>query len=207
MGKPDYTFELALAGEERNLVAGVDEAGRGPLAGPLVAAAVILPLGAEMAGLDDAKKLSPSRRMRVAELVKERAVAWAVGVVEVDYIDRHGILAATYQAMRLAVAALRPSPSFLLVDGGVLPGVTLPQWGVVKGDGLCCSVAAASVLAKTHRDALMEELDLRYPGYGLATHKGYATRQHWEALRRLGPSPCHRLSFLSGLGWRESEVC
>lgn len=195
---PDYMFELAISGG-RGLVAGVDEAGRGPLAGPVVAAAVILPSGLVIPGLDDGKKLTPARREQVAALVRENAVAWAVGVVEVEYIDREGILAATYLAMRQAIGALAPGPSFLLVDGGVLPGVGLPQWGVIRGDSLCCSVAAASVLAKVHRDTLMLDMEDRYPGYGFALHKGYATRTHWEALTRLGPSPCHRRSFLSCL--------
>ncbi|MDI6895108.1 MAG: ribonuclease HII [Bacillota bacterium] len=193
---PDYRFELALS-EGRGPVAGVDEAGRGPLAGPVVAAAVVLPSGLVIPGLDDGKKLVPDRRERVAALVRERALAWAVGVVEVEYIEREGILAATYRAMRRAVVGLALRPSFLLVDGGVLPGVEQPQWGVIRGDALCCSVAAASVLAKVHRDAIMRELDARYPGYGFARHKGYATRDHCAALARLGPSPCHRLSFLS----------
>lgn len=193
---PDYRFELALS-EGRGPVAGVDEAGRGPLAGPVVAAAVVLPSGLVIPGLDDGKKLVPDRRERVAALVRERALAWALGVVEVEYIEREGILAATYRAMRRAVVGLALRPSFLLVDGGVLPGVEQPQWGVIRGDALCCSVAAASVLAKVHRDAIMRELDTRYPGYGFARHKGYATRDHCAALARLGPSPCHRLSFLS----------
>jgi len=206
---PDYSFEMALSGG-RGLVAGMDEAGRGPLAGPVVAAAVILPPGLIIPGLDDSKKLTPARREELAALVKARAVAWALGVVEVEYIDREGILAATYRAMQQALAGLSLRPSYLLVDGGVLPGVGLPQWGVVRGDCLCCSVAAASVLAKVHRDAIMLEMDARYPGYGFARHKGYATRVHWEALARLGPSPCHRLSFLSSrypAGREEGECC
>lgn len=193
---PDYRFEMALSGGQ-GPVAGLDEAGRGPLAGPVVAAAVILAPGTVIPGLDDCKRLAPARRVEVARLVRERALCWAVGVVEVDYIEREGILAATHRAMRLALEGLSVRPRFLLVDGGVLPGTGLPQWGVIRGDGLCCTVAAASVLAKVHRDALMEELDARYPGYGFARHKGYATREHREALARLGPCPCHRLSFLS----------
>ncbi|MDI6823441.1 MAG: ribonuclease HII [Bacillota bacterium] len=193
---PDYRFELALSGG-RGPVAGVDEAGRGPLAGPVVAAAVILTPGTVIPGLDDGKRLAPGRRVQVAGLVREQALSWAVGVVDVEYIEREGILAATHLAMHLALEGLTVRPSFLLVDGGVLPGVNQPQWGVIRGDALCCSVAAASVLAKVHRDAIMEELDARYPGYGLARHKGYATREHRVALARMGPSPCHRLSFLS----------
>ncbi|HHY93506.1 MAG TPA: ribonuclease HII [Firmicutes bacterium] len=195
---PDFAFEVAIAGGEEGLVAGIDEAGRGPLAGPVVAAAVILPAGADIPHLDDGKKLSPARREQVCGLVQATALAWAVRVVEVDYIDRYGILPATYLAMRLALGALKPSPSYLLVDGGILPGVDLPQWGVIRGDGLCCSVAAASVLAKVYRDRLMVELDRRCPAYGFAIHKGYATRLHRQALARMGPSPYHRLSFLSG---------
>jgi len=207
---PDYTFELALSGG-RGPVAGVDEAGRGPLAGPVVAAAVILPPGVVIPGLDDGKKLAPLRREQVAAAVKERALAWAVGVVDVDYIEREGILAATHLAMRRAIEGLGLRPAFLLVDGGVLPGVELPQWGLIRGDALSCSVAAASVIAKVHRDAIMLELDARYPGYGFARHKGYATREHRAALARLGPCPCHRLSFLgtggAGVGGDDEGEC
>ncbi len=190
-----FLFERRLWNRGFRLVAGVDEAGRGPLAGPVVAAAVILPPDAWLPGLDDSKRLTPARREALAPLIREQAVAWSVAVVGVEEIDRHNIACAAFLAMERAVAGLTPAPDHLLVDGFPIPALALPQQAIVGGDGLSNAIAAASVLAKVHRDRLMEEYDALYPGYGFAVHKGYPTPAHREALRRLGPSPIHRRSF------------
>ncbi len=176
-------------------VAGVDEAGRGPLAGPVVAAAVILDPGRPIEGLDDSKRLAPAVRARLAAAIRERALAWALGRAEVDEIDRLNILQATLLAMRRAVEALRPRPDYALVDGDRWPPLPCPGEPVVGGDAREPAIAAASILAKTARDAEMVALDRRFPGYGFAAHKGYATAAHLAALRQLGPCPAHRRSF------------
>lgn len=176
-------------------VAGVDEAGRGPLAGPVVAAAVMVAPGFTLAGLDDSKRLRPRAREALAPLIMEGSLAWAVAVVDVAYIDRHNIAQATFDAMRQAVFALTPAADAVLVDGFPCPGLGLPQEGIPGGDGLSVSIAAASVLAKVHRDRLMVEYARQYPGYGFEVHKGYPTRDHREALVRLGACPLHRTSF------------
>ncbi len=176
-------------------IAGVDEVGRGPLAGPVVAAAVILDPGRPIQGLADSKRLSPRRREVLAGLIRERALAWALGRAEVEEIDRLNILHASLLAMRRAVEALRLPPVKALVDGNRCPVLSCPAEAVVGGDALVACISAASILAKVARDAEMVALDRRYPGYGLAIHKGYPTAAHLEALRRLGASPLHRRSF------------
>lgn len=176
-------------------VAGVDEVGRGPLAGPVMAAAVILPPDACLPGLDDSKRLTPRQREALAPLIRAAAVAWHVAAADVAYIDQHNIARAAFQAMRLAVEGLAVPPDFLLVDGFRIPGVVYPQEAIVGGDHLSMAIAAASVLAKVERDRLMDEYGLVYPGYGFEIHKGYPTPAHREAIRRLGPCPIHRLSF------------
>lgn len=176
-------------------VAGVDEAGIGPLAGPVVAAAVVFPAGFGLEGVDDSKRLSPVRRRALAEEIRLGAASYGVAVVEPSEIDRLNIYQAGLLAMRRAVEGLHPAPQHLLVDGRRIPGLELPQERWIKGDARCHAIAAASILAKTERDALMESFDAEYPGYGFATHKGYATRSHRDAIRRLGPSPIHRRSF------------
>jgi ribonuclease HII len=174
----------------------VDEAGMAPLAGPVVAAAVILPRGWRVEGLDDSKKITdPARREALAAEVKAHAVAWAVGLSEVEEIDRVNIYHAGLQAMRRAVVGLAVRPDFVLVDARTVPECPAPQRGIIQGDALSLTIAAASVVAKTTRDALMARLDAAYPGYGLAAHKGYPTPQHFAALKRLGASPIHRRSF------------
>ena len=178
-----------------SLVAGVDEAGRGPLAGPVVAAAVILDPAAPIAGLDDSKRLSPRRRADLAGEIRERAASWAVARVDVDVIDAINILQATMQAMREAVGRLDPAPDLILVDGNRCPDVPCPVRAVVGGDATVAAIGAASILAKVARDREMIEMDRRYPEYGFARHKGYGTQAHRDALLRLGPSPIHRLSF------------
>ena len=182
------------------LTAGVDEAGRGPLAGPVVAAAVILDAARPIAGLADSKALSPSRRESLAIEVRSSSIAWGLGWADAAEIDAINILQATMLAMRRAVAALQVAPAHVIVDGNRCPDLRgLPfectTEAVVKGDALVASVSAASILAKVARDAYMRELDGRYPGYGFADHKGYPTSAHVAAIRRLGPSPVHRLSF------------
>jgi ribonuclease HII len=190
---------VTVAGSARHTaldrVAGVDEVGRGPLAGPVVAAAVILDPARPVAGLADSKVLSPRRRTAVAEAVRDTALAWALGRAEVAEIDRLNILQATLLAMQRAVVALSRSPQLALVDGNRCPSLPCAAVAVVGGDRSVAAISAASVLAKVARDDEMAELDARYPGYGLAAHKGYPTAAHREALARLGPLPIHRRSF------------
>lgn len=176
-------------------VAGVDEAGRGPLAGPVSAAAVILDPARPIQGLDDSKKLTPARRDALDLEIREHALAWAVAWASAEEIDRINILQASMLAMQRAVAALSIRPRRVLVDGNRCPDVGCEARAVIGGDGLVPSIGAASILAKVARDRLMCELDRTFPGYGFAGHKGYPTRAHIEALRRLGPCPEHRRSF------------
>ena len=188
-------FETELWQQGFAQIAGVDEAGVGPLAGPVVAGAAILPRDYKLRELNDSKKLDEATRDALAERIKTDAVAWAIGVAEVEEIDRLNIYRAGLLAMRRAVETLSVTPSFLLVDARKIPDLTIPQRGVVRGDAQSASIAAASSLAKTARDAMMLELDRQFPGYGLAGHKGYPTPEHFAALRRLGASPIHRRSF------------
>ncbi|MBE3577382.1 MAG: ribonuclease HII [Limnochordales bacterium] len=187
--------ERELQSEGYRVIAGVDEAGRGPLAGPVVAAAVIFPPGVMLPGIRDSKTLTPARRKQLYDLICRKALACAVGVVSNEIIDECNILQATMLAMRQAVEALPVVPDFCLVDGNRLPELPCPGEAVVDADATCFVVACAGIVAKVYRDRLMEELDRRYPGYGLASHKGYATAAHLEAIRQLGPSPVHRISF------------
>lgn len=189
--------ERELRAENYLYIAGIDEAGRGPLAGPVYAAAVILDPDTEILGLNDSKKLSEKKRESLALEIKEKALAWSVYACDADVIDEINILEATKQAMSGAVRHLAPPPDFLLIDAVKLPDFPEDrQKSLIKGDAVCNAVAAASVLAKTARDAEMRELDKRYPGYGFARHKGYGTKAHYEALDKLGPCPVHRRSFL-----------
>jgi len=188
-----YEQELWSAGIAH--VAGVDEAGMSPLAGPVVAAAVILPQGCRLPGVDDSKKLDATRRERLAVEIRARAVAFGVGVVEADEIDRVNIYRAGLLAMLRAVRALSTEPEAVLVDARRIPEITMRQQAIVKGDAKSLSIAAASIVAKTTRDARMLELDAVYPGYGLARHKGYPVAEHVAALEKLGPCPIHRRSF------------
>jgi ribonuclease HII len=176
-------------------IAGLDEVGRGPLFGPVVAAAVILPTGCRLQGLTDSKKLSEKQRNRLDPEIRLNAVAWAIAAVDAETIDRINIRQASLLAMRLAVQQLALSPDFLLIDGRDTIEWNCPQQAVIHGDAISLSIAAASVLAKVHRDRLLVELDRQFPGYGLAQHKGYCSLQHIEALARLGPTPLHRKSF------------
>lgn len=185
--------------------AGIDEAGRGCLAGPVVAGAVILPPDFDLPGLTDSKKLSSRRRAELAQAIKAQAVSWALGFSWPGEIDRINILQATLAAMARALDALTVRPGLVLVDGNQRFASPLPQRAVVGGDALHPCISAASILAKTFRDDLLLYMDRRYPGYGLAEHKGYGTKVHLDALRRLGPSPAHRLSF-RGVGSRPRET-
>lgn len=176
-------------------IAGLDEAGRGPLAGPVVAAAAVLPPRCRLPGVADSKLLSAARRERLHDLIMERARRVGIGIAEARTVDRLNVLAATHIAMQAAIEQLDPPPELLLIDGRGLPGARIPQRAVVGGDRICASIAAASILAKVVRDRLMMKLDARYPGYGFGSHKGYATREHLARLAELGPCPEHRLTF------------
>ena len=176
-------------------IAGLDEVGRGPLFGPVVAAAVILPKGCRLPGLNDSKKLTEKQRNQLDPEIRQNAIAWAIAAVDAETIDRINIRQASLLAMRLAVQQLALTPDYLLIDGRDTIDWPCPQQAVIHGDALSLSIAAASVLAKVHRDRLLVELDLQFPGYGLASHKGYCSPQHIEALARLGPTPLHRKTF------------
>jgi len=188
-------MEKALRSKGIVHVAGVDEAGMSPLAGPVAAAAVILPAGVRIAGINDSKQLDAASREEIAVEIKSRAIAWSVAYAEVEEIDRINIYWSGILAMRRAVEGLEPMPQHLLLDARRLKDVALPQDAIIKGDAKCACIAAASILAKTARDAVMRELDRRYPGYGFAEHKGYPVRLHYSMLNKLGASPVHRRSF------------
>lgn len=194
---------LALMHEFENkytdyqLICGIDEAGRGPLAGPVVAGACILPKDAEILYLNDSKKLSEKKREELFVEIKEKAVSWAVGIIDNQTIDDINILQATYKAMRTAVSQLNTEPELLLVDAVTIPDTSIKQVGIIKGDAKSVSIAAASILAKVTRDHLMIEYDAMYPEYGFAKHKGYGTAQHIAAIREFGLTPIHRRSFMT----------
>lgn len=188
------------------LLAGVDEAGRGPLAGPVYAAAVILDAEQPIAGLADSKTLDENTRARLDTEIRAHALAWAIGAASAQEIDQLNILRATMLAMQRAVAGLRVAPRYVLVDGNQCPALDYPVVSVIKGDARYASISAASILAKVARDRVMVELDQRYPGYGFAEHKGYGTAQHLYALRNLGVTPEHRRSFAPVLSIVEGAV-
>ena len=192
----DLSRECALRARGIFLVAGIDEAGRGPLAGPVLAASVILPEGFSLEGIDDSKKLSPRAREKLfLKLTTNPSVFWATGKATPQEIDRLNILRATYLAMARSAAALRPRPDHALVDGRPVDGLPIPHTSLVGGDGLSLSIAAASIIAKVTRDRLMVKVDRRYPQFGFARHKGYGVPQHLAALKIHGPCPAHRRSF------------
>jgi ribonuclease HII len=176
-------------------IAGVDEVGIGPLAGPVVAAAVVFPAGTEIEGIDDSKALEPEVRDALDAEIRARATGIGLGVVDVEEVDRLNVYHAGLQAMKLAVEALPTPPQHVLVDSRTIPGLPQPQNSFDKGDGLNFSIAAASIVAKVYRDRLMTDLDAVYPGYGFGSHKGYSTPEHQASIRRLGPCPIHRRSF------------
>lgn len=193
----EYEKRAQAAGAR--LIAGMDEAGRGPLAGPVVAAAVILDPEKPVYGVDDSKKLSPKRRAALKLEIEEKAIAIGVGIVDVETIDRINILEATKLAMKKAVAALEPQPELLLIDAVQLKDLAIPQQAIIKGDALSVSIAAASIIAKETRDDMLRAYEELYPEYGFAAHKGYGTRQHMEAIRQYGPLPVHRRTFLKNI--------
>lgn len=177
-------------------ICGIDEAGRGPLAGPVVAGAVVLPKDCEILFLNDSKKVSEKRREELFLEIQEKAIAWSVGIVGPDVIDEINILQATYQAMRQAIAGISVTPDILLNDAVTIPGVDIMQIPIVKGDAKSVSIAAASIMAKVTRDHMMAEYDTLFPEYGFAKHKGYGTAVHIGMLKELGPCPIHRRSFI-----------
>ncbi len=195
-----YAFEREVYSKNSyRYICGVDEAGRGPLAGPVYAAAVILPRDRELPGLDDSKKLSPKKRESLFRLITENAVSYKICSVDEKEIDRTDILSATLKAMEMAVEGLDVKPDMVFIDGNCLPRLTCPARAVIRGDGLLASVAAASILAKVSRDRFMLGQDKLYPQYGFASHKGYPTKQHYRNIFRFGVCPIHRMSFLKNL--------
>ena len=196
---PGYDYEEALANEGYTAICGCDEAGRGPLCGPVVAAAVILPQGLEIEGLNDSKKLTEKKREKLFDVIREKAIAYAIAEASPEEIDRINILNASMLAMRRAVEALPVKADFALIDGNCSRGFSIPTETVVKGDAKSYSIAAASILAKVTRDRGCIELDREYPEYGIAKHKGYPTKDHMDAVREHGPAPIYRRSFLKFL--------
>ena len=194
-----WTLENEIYGEGYRLICGVDEAGRGPLAGPVYAAAVILPRGLVIEGLDDSKKLTEKKREALFEPIREQAVACGIASASVEEIETLNILNATFLAMNRAIEKLSPVPALALIDGNRNTGITFPSRCVVKGDARCADIAAASVLAKVSRDRFMLEMAKQYPRYRFEQHKGYGTKLHYDMLREYGPSPIHRMSFLKKL--------
>ena len=192
----DYTIENQLHSEGYSLVCGVDEAGRGPLCGPVFAAACILPDGLVLEGLNDSKKLTPKKRDQLFDLICENAIAYCIASASVEEIDELNILEADLLAMRRAVDGLSQKADFALIDGNIARDFQIPARAIIGGDAKSPSIAAASILAKVARDRDCIELDTQYPQYGIAKHKGYGTKQHMEALRTYGPSPIHRKQFI-----------
>ena len=193
---PDLTYENAAKAKGYSLVCGVDEAGRGPLAGPVCAAAVILPEDCEIPGLNDSKKLTPKKREELFTVITENALAYGIGWGSVEEIDEINILNAAMLAMRRAIDALPVKADYALVDGNIARDFTVPAETVIGGDGISPSIAAASILAKVSRDRLCDEMERDFPGYGIGKHKGYCTKVHREAILALGPAPIHRKTFL-----------
>ena len=197
---PDFSYELEAKNKGYNLVCGVDEAGRGPLAGPVCAAAVILPDNCVIEGLNDSKKISEKKREMLYDVILEKALAYCVAFGTLEEIEEYNILEATYIAMNRAIEGLKIKADFALIDGNRVPkGITIPCETVVKGDSKSFSIAAASILAKVTRDRLMLEYDKQYPEYLFATHKGYGTKAHYEAIKQHGVCEIHRLSFLKNV--------
>ena len=191
-----WQLEKEIYAEGFSLLCGVDEAGRGPLAGPVYAAAVILPRGFVIDGLNDSKKLTEKKREALFGPICEAAISFGIARAEVEEIEELNILNATFLAMNRAIAQLDPKPSLALIDGNRNTGITFPSRTVIKGDGRCADIAAASVLAKVSRDRYMLQMAEKYPAYHFEAHKGYGTAAHYAALREFGPSPIHRMSFL-----------
>lgn len=194
-----WALENEIYDEGFTLLCGVDEAGRGPLAGPVCAAAVMLPRGHVIEGLNDSKKLTEKRREELYDVIREESVSYGIAFASVEEIETLNILGATFAAMNRAIAQLSPAPELALIDGNRTKGIEVPARCVVKGDARCADIAAASVLAKVTRDRYMLEMAAQYPQYHFERHKGYGTKQHYDALLKYGPSPIHRMSFLKKL--------
>ena len=191
-----WELENSIYEEGYSLLCGVDEAGRGPLAGPVYAAAVILPRGLVIEGLNDSKKLSDRKRRELFDVIKAESLTYGIASASVEEIEEHNILAATFMAMNRAIAQLSPQPELALIDGNRSTDIFVPNRAVIKGDSLCADISAASILAKVSRDTYMLEMAEKYPEYRFDKHKGYGTKLHYEMLRKYGPSPIHRPSFL-----------
>lgn len=191
-----WTIENEIYDSGIKILCGVDEAGRGPLAGPVCAAACILPRELAIPGLNDSKKLTEKKREELFEIIRGEAVSCGIAFATVEEIEEHNILAATFMAMNRAISQLEPAPELALIDGNRIKGIEIPARCVVKGDAKCADIAAASILAKVTRDRYMLEMAEKYPEYHFEQHKGYGTKLHYEALREYGPSPIHRMSFL-----------
>lgn len=196
-----FEYENQALSDGYDIVCGIDEAGRGPLAGPVYAAAVILPLGCEIEGLNDSKKISEKKREVLFDIIKEKAIAYCIASASIEEIEKYNILNATFIAMRRAVNGLEISPSLALVDGNRDPGLNCDVRTIVKGDASSASIAAASILAKVSRDRYMLEVDKKVPQYCFAQHKGYGTKLHYEKIREFGVSEYHRPSFLKTMKW------
>ncbi len=197
---PDYSYEKAAETSGFNIICGVDEAGRGPLAGPVCAAAVILPEDLEIEGLNDSKKLSEKKREQLFDIITEKALSYCVAYGTLEEIEEKNILNATFLAMNRAIDGLKLKPDFALIDGNKIPtGIKVPAAAVVKGDAKSMSIAAASILAKVSRDRLLMEYDKKYPQYLFAKHKGYGTKLHTDLIKEFGPCEIHRLSFLKNI--------
>ena len=192
-------IEKDLYGKGFKNICGIDEAGRGPLAGPVVVAGVIMPPDSMIEGVNDSKKVSEKKREKLYDLIIEEALSYSVAIIGHDVIDEINILQATYEAMRQAIANLSVKPELLLNDAVMIPGVDIKQVPIIKGDAKSISIGAASIMAKVYRDHMMEEYDKVFPGYDFASNKGYGSKEHIEALHRLGPCPIHRCSFLKNI--------
>ena len=197
---PDFSYENEAKKNGYKYICGVDEAGRGPLAGPVCAAAVILPENCEIEGLNDSKKISEKKREALFDIIKEKAVSYSIAFGTLEEIEQYNILEATYIAMNRAIDGLETAADFAIIDGNRIPkGINVPCETVVKGDSKSCSIAAASILAKVTRDRLMLEYDQKFPQYFFAQHKGYGTKAHYEAIKQHGVCEIHRLSFLKNV--------
>ena len=205
LNRLEQMWEYEKAHPDCALICGVDEAGRGPLAGPVVAGAAVLPKDSRILYLNDSKKLSEKRREELFVRIKEEAIVWAVGIVGPERIDEINILQATYEAMKQAIGNLSQTPDLLLCDAVTIPEVKIPQISIIKGDAKSLSIAAASVLAKVTRDHMMEEYDKLYPQYGFGKHKGYGTAAHIQAIREFGPCPIHRRTFIRKFTGEDGE--
>ena len=200
------TYERGLWEAGYDLVAGIDEVGRGPLAGPVVAAAVILPKECKIEGVNDSKKLSAKKREELYDIILEKAVSYGIGIVSNERIDEINILQATYEAMREALSQLKPKADYILADAVTIPMVSTPQRGIVKGDAKSMSIGAASIVAKVYRDRMMEAYDEVYPGYGFASNKGYGAAEHLEGIRKQGITPIHRKTFVKNFLPQDGET-